>query len=115
MAAYVARRLLALIPVLVIASTIVFFALRLFAPVDIVLQSLGETPGAGDPVVRQRLMTEFGLDKSPLERYVLWIARAAQGDLGTSWSTGRPVAQTIAAALPVTVEIALLATVLAVV
>jgi peptide/nickel transport system permease protein len=110
---YVTRRLVALIPALILASTAVFFTLHLLAPVDIVLQSLGETPGAGDPVLRQRLMSEFGLDKSPLERYALWITRAAQGDLGTSWSTGKPVVANIAAALPVTIEVALLATILA--
>jgi peptide/nickel transport system permease protein len=113
MAGYIIKRLLALIPVLVVATTIVFFALRLFAPVDIVLQSLGETPGAGDPALRQRLMAEFGLDRSPIEQYLVWVARAARGDLGTSWSTGKPVTQNIINALPVTVELAVLATILA--
>src|SRR5437763_1473465 len=101
MGEYIARRLLALIPVLFGASLIIFFSLRLFAPVDIIEQTLAESPGAGDPVVRERLKHEFGLDVPVYVQYGRWIWGAVRGDLGTSWSSGRPVFQQITEALPV--------------
>ena len=132
MTEYIIRRLLALIPVLLVASAIVFFSLRLFAPVDIIEETLAESPGAGDPIVRERLRKEFGLDKpllpffkiedgqftvDPTEpgQYVSWLWGAVRGDLGTSWSSGRPVFQQIMEALPVSLELSLLALIVAVV
>lgn len=115
MTEYIIRRLLALIPVLVGASAIVFFSLRLFAPVDIIEETLAESPGAGDPVVRERLRQEFGLDKPIFEQYALWVWGAVRGDMGTSWSSGRPVFKQIMEALPVSLEISLLAMIIAVI
>src|SRR5688500_16448080 len=102
---YIIRRLLALIPVMFAPSLIVFSALRLFAPIDIIEETRAESPGAGDPVVRERLRQEFGLDVPVHEQYVRWVWGAVRGDLGTSWSSGRPVFQQIMEALPVSLEI----------
>jgi peptide/nickel transport system permease protein len=110
---YVLRRVLALLPVLFVASSVIFCTLRLFAPISIVEQKLAESPGARDPIVRQRLEEEFGLDKPVHVQYVTWLWGAVRGDLGTSWSTGRPAVQQIVQALPVTLELALLAMVIA--
>ncbi len=113
MTEYMFRRLLALVPVLLIASAIIFFTMRLFTPIDFVEQVLAESPGAGDPEIRARLRAEFGLDKQLHEQYASWLWGAARVDLGTSWSSGRPVMQGIADALPVSLEIALITTILA--
>lgn len=112
---YIIRRLLALIPVLFGASLIIFFALRLFAPIDIIEETLAESPGAGDPVVRERLRQEFGLDAPVHIQYVRWVWGAVRGDLGTSWSSGRPVFQQVMEALPVSLEIAFLSMIIAVI
>lgn len=115
MTEYILRRLLALIPTLLVASLIVFFTLRLFAPVDIIEETLADSPGAGDPVIRERLRAEFGLDKPIHIQYVNWMWGAVRGDFGTSWSSGRPVMQQILEALPVSLELTIINLVLAVI
>lgn len=115
MTQYILQRLFGLIPVLIGGSAIIFFSLRLFMPVDIVEQSLAESPSANDPVLRERLRHEFGLDKPVIVQYGIWLWGAIRGDLGTSWMTGRPVGEQILSALPVSLEITLLAMVMAVV
>jgi peptide/nickel transport system permease protein len=115
MAEYCIRRILALIPVLLGASAIIFFCLRLYAPVDIVEEKLLNSPGAHDPVVRERLRQEFGLDRPIHVQYVTWLWGAVRGDLGTSWSSGRPVVQHIVETLPVTFEITFFAMLIAVI
>ena len=115
MTEYALRRLLALIPTVLGASMIIFFTLRLFAPVDIIEETLLESPGASDPIVRERLRAEFGLDKPIYEQYVQWIWGAVRGDLGTSWSSGRPVMTQITESLPVSLELTVINLLLAVI
>lgn len=62
-----------------------------------------------------RLNHEFGLDQPFLVRYWDWLTSALTGDLGTSWFSGIPVAQSIAQAFPVSLSIALGATIFALV
>jgi peptide/nickel transport system permease protein len=52
------------------------------------------------------LRAEYGLDRPAWERYLDGLARALGGDLGTSFQTGRPVAATIADAVPRTLTLA---------
>jgi peptide/nickel transport system permease protein len=113
MIGYITGRLLASIPALLGGSAIIFFSLRLLAPVDIIGQSLSEGAGAGDAVLREQLRREFGLDKILPVQYANWLWGAVRGDLGTSWMSGRPVVENIAQALPVSLEITLLALILA--
>jgi peptide/nickel transport system permease protein len=68
-----------------------------------------------DPARLAELHTEYGYDEPVLTRYLTALGRAFTGDLGTSVSTGRPVARSIADALPPTIQLtvaALLAAVL---
>jgi peptide/nickel transport system permease protein len=104
---------LASIPALLGGSAIIFFSLRLLAPVDIIEQSLSEGAAASDAVLRDQLRREFGLDKAVPLQYVTWLWGVLRGDLGTSWMSGRPVMDNILQALPVSLEITLLALVLA--
>lgn len=60
-----------------------------------------------------RLNHEFGLDRPFLVRYIDWLGAAATGDLGRSWFTGIPVADSVVAAFPVSLSIALGATAVA--
>jgi len=114
-ARYIANRLLQLLPVLFLGSLIVFFTLRLVPPADIVASTLADTPGATDPVIRERLRQEFGLDRPAYVQYVAWILGAVHGDLGTSWASGRPVIQEIIDHLPVTLELTFISLVLSVI
>ncbi|TQJ29858.1 ABC transporter permease [Microbacterium sp. SLBN-146] len=62
-----------------------------------------------------RLNAVYGLDQPLLVRYVDWLTSALTGDLGTAWFSGIPVAQSIAQAFPVSLSIAVGATLVAVV
>ena len=115
MLAYALNRLLAAVPALLGGSAIIFFSLRILTPVDIIEESLSEGAGAGDPILREKLRAEFGLDRPMPLQYIAWLWGAVRGDLGTSWMTGRPVLENIAGALPVSLEITLFALALALV
>lgn len=62
-----------------------------------------------------RLNHVYGLDQPFLVRYFTWLGGALTGDLGVSWFSGIPVAQSIAQAFPVSLSIAIGATLVAVV
>ena len=72
---------------------------------------LGETATPADIA---RMNHEFGLDVPLWQQYVTWLGNALHGDLGRSWFTTVPVADSIRTALPVDLSIAGLALVLAV-
>lgn len=83
MTRYIVHRLFAMLPVVVGASLVIFVSLRLFAPVDFIEEALAASPAVNDPVLRERLRQELGLDRPVYVQYVLWIWGAARGDLGT--------------------------------
>ena len=104
---YLARRLVVAVPSLLIASVIVFTLPRLI-PGDAVQLMLAETSYAKD---LDELRAKLGLDRPFHVQYVEWLGRAARGDLGESLWTRRPVLSELAQRLPVTGELALYATV----
>jgi peptide/nickel transport system permease protein len=65
-----------------------------------------------DAVVSQGMVEQlqrfFGLDQPWYVQYSRWLGQLLQGDLGTSWRTGKPVIALIAERLPVTIELTLL-------
>jgi peptide/nickel transport system permease protein len=106
---YLARRLLVAIPSLIIASAIVFTLPRLI-PGDAVQLMLAETSYAKD---LDELRAKLGLDRAIHVQYAEWVGRVMRGDLGQSLWTRRPVVDELAQRLPVTAELALYATVIA--
>ena len=106
---YLARRLLVAVPSLLIATAIVFTLPRLI-PGDAVQLMLAETSYAKD---LDELRAKLGLDRPFHVQYVEWLGRAARGDLGESLWTRRPVLHELASRLPVTGELALYATLIA--
>ena len=108
---YLARRLLIAIPSLFIASVIVFTLPRLI-PGDAVQLMLAETSYAKDI---DELRAKLGLNRAIHVQYAEWVGRALHGDLGESLWTRRPVMQELALRLPVTAELALYATLIALV
>jgi peptide/nickel transport system permease protein len=106
---YLARRLLVALPSLVIASAIVFILPRLI-PGDAVQLMLAETSYAKD---LDELRAKLGLDRALHVQYAEWVGRVLRGDLGESLWTRRPVLDELAQRLPVTAELALYATVIA--
>ncbi|HEX3177732.1 MAG TPA: ABC transporter permease [Methylomirabilota bacterium] len=106
---YLARRLVIAIPSLLIASVIVFTLPRLI-PGDAVQLMLAETSYAKDI---DELRAKLGLDRALPVQYAEWVAHVMRGDLGESLWTRRPVLDELAHRLPVSAELALYATVIA--
>ncbi len=99
---YLLRRLLGAVPLLIAVLTLTFIALRL-VPGD-PLDRLADNPRA-TPAMIQRERLRLGLDRPLPVQYLRFLKAYATGDLGTSFSGRRPVAQMIAEALPVTLLI----------
>ena len=109
MAKYILRRLLVLIPTWFAIGLLAFFLIRL-APGDPAAIILGTEGIAGIEQVRQRL----GLDRPLLVQLGSWMASAAQGNLGDSFFLGRSVAEAIFERIPVTLSLAFLSILFAV-
>ncbi|MCX2721760.1 ABC transporter permease [Roseibium salinum] len=87
MAAYIAKRLLAAIPVL-FGLTIIVFLIMAMIPGDPATAILGSY---ATPENVERLNKQLGLDKTLVEQYFIWIGNLLQGDLGRSYTLNRPV------------------------
>lgn len=91
MLTFVLRRLLVAIPVLFLASVLIFVFVRLSPgdPVELLLPP--EARGAGSEQYRERLREEFGLDRPLPVQYLAWAGEMLQGNLGFSYVSSRPV------------------------
>ncbi|SEB35404.1 peptide/nickel transport system permease protein [Nitratireductor aquibiodomus] len=87
MAAYIAKRLLAAIPVLFGLSIIVFLIMAMI-PGDPATAILGSY---ATPENVARINADLGLDKPLPQQYLIWLGNLLQGDLGRSYALNRPV------------------------
>lgn len=87
MLAYLFRRLLYVIPI-ALAVSAVCFSLVFLGPVDPLKAVL---PADASLELIEKLKADYGFDKPIPVQFGKWVARAVQGDLGTSIATGRPV------------------------
>jgi len=85
--AYIAKRLLAAIPVL-FGLTIIVFLIMAMIPGDPATAILGSY---ATPENVEKLNRDLGLDKPLLQQYLIWITNLFQGDLGRSYTLNRPV------------------------
>jgi len=108
--AALARGLATLLTVALV-STLLTFGLAALGDANPAAAVLGETATTADIA---RMNHEFGLDRPFPERYATWLGHALTGDLGTSWFTRLPVAESIAERLPVDLSITAFAVLLAV-
>jgi peptide/nickel transport system permease protein len=111
---YLTQRFVAFIPTLIGISILVFGAIRLI-PGDIITATLGTEAGMLTETQRAALERYYGLDKPPVEQYFIWLGEAARGNLGQSVRHGRPVLDLIIERFPLTLELALLAVLIALV
>ena len=81
------------------AALTVSFALPRIAPGEPLDYLLGYDVGLLTPADRTRVLAQYGLDRPVLEQYVSYLAGIAQGDLGTSVRSGRPVRDIVVARL----------------
>jgi peptide/nickel transport system permease protein len=112
MIGYVARRLLALIPLLFVI-TFVVFAMTLLVPGDPAIQIAGGLNAEPEDVARVR--HELHFDEPTIVRYGYWLRDAVRGDLGQSYLHNTEVAEEIRRRFPVTLSMALGALVLTIV
>ncbi|MBI6720603.1 ABC transporter permease [Pseudomonas syringae] len=106
---FILRRLLSSIPTLILVSLFVF-TLQKLLPGDPVLAMAGEER---DPAVMEYLRDKYRLDDPIPLQYLNWVGNVLTGDLGTSLRTEQPVTTLLASKLPVTLELAVLALLIA--
>lgn len=116
MAAYIVRRLLSMIPVLLGVSLVVFFVLRML-PGDVAAMILmGAEQDASvttaTPEALAALRVQLGLDQPLWQQYLSWIWGLLTFDAGDSLWSRRPVSTEIGSRLPLTIELALLSLVM---
>jgi len=111
MTAYVLRRLLQMLPVLLVASFAIF-AMIYAVPGGPVAVIVGENAG---PEEIAAAIQRYGLDRPMVVQYADWLGRAAMGDFGLSLHSRQPVLQLIGERLPATLQLALAAIVVALV
>lgn len=116
MRGYVIKRLAQAAGVLWAAYTVAFLVLD-YLPGDPVtaMAGAGMESGQVDPRQIAALRHEYGFDQPVLTQYAHYLGRAVRGDFGDSVATGRPVASTLADALPQTLQLTVSALLLAVV
>ena len=100
---YIARRLLRIVPLVVLISIVAFTLLQRAPGGPVGLLS-------GNPKVTesdlQRIRENFGLDRSPALQYFYWFRRVfIHFDFGKSYVTGRPVSRMILERVPATLEL----------
>src|SRR5438309_7767197 len=108
---YVAGRLLLMIPTLIGVAVLTFVIMRA-VPGDIVALKY-----AGSPVPQSVIDDErhqLGLDKPMWAQFTDWMGEIAHFDLGTSLWTGHPVVEEILVRFPLSLELAIIATLLAI-
>jgi peptide/nickel transport system permease protein len=105
MFAFIARRLLYLLPVLLAVSLLTFLIASLL-PGDLAYVILGDQ---ATPEKVEALRQDMGLDQPVWWRYFGWLGHVLQGDFGRSFRTGQTVLQAVAERLPVSFELMLLA------
>lgn len=106
---FFARRIVTMIPALFGILTITFFLLPL-VPGDPVDLMLGEQASTQD---KQALAHDLELDRPLAQRYVRYLAKTAKADLGTSFTSHKPVSAAIAERFPATAELAITAMLIA--
>lgn len=102
---YITRRLLLLLPTLLLVSFLVFCIVRII-PGDAVTLMVAEMGFADDEA---ELRAVLGLDQSLPRQYWNYMRNALRGDLGTSLWSGQPVLEEITRRLPLTFRLALMA------
>ena len=111
---YVLRRVLLIVPTLLLLGTILFFMLRV-VPGDVADSLAGGSLGSLDPEEAERLREDLGLNSPVIVQYGRWLSTTAQGDLGFSPSEHRPVLDALLSKVETTLSLTILAVFLSVI
>lgn len=112
MAAYIARRVFIGVLTAFLVALFAFGVVRI-VPGDALMLQIAETSPRLTPADLARIRAELGLDKAFAPQFLSWLGGVFQGDLGNSLWTGRPVLREIVRTLPLTLELAVLALIVA--
>jgi peptide/nickel transport system permease protein len=104
MRTYILKRLVQIVPTILMITFVVFVMMQ-SVPGDPAVALLGDAYTEEDAV---RVRQEYGLDRPVIVQYVIWLGKLVQGDWGRSILTGRPVLQDVLLRLPVTMELIVL-------
>ena len=110
---YFAKRLGLLVPIVIGVSIVVFVTMRLL-PGDVATAMLGSSASASPERLAQ-LREQLGLNRPIYVQYIDWASKALSGNLGASMLSTQPVTPEIMRRLPVTVELATLSILTAVI
>lgn len=106
---YIIKRLLQVIPTMLVI-TLVVFAMMQAIPGDPIITLLGD---AYDEADAAELRKEYGLDRPVVVQYFSWLGKLIKGDWGESILTGRSVLRDVWIRLPITLELIVLAMIVA--
>src|SRR5215471_15441904 len=101
---YLLRRLIEIVPTVLMITLVVFVMMRSI-PGDPVVALLGDAYTEEDAINARQA---YGLDKPVLVQYVIWLGKLLRGDWGSSILSGRPVLSDVMVRLPVTLELIVL-------
>jgi peptide/nickel transport system permease protein len=114
MQTYIAKRLLLIVPTLLGVAALVFLIMRVI-PGDVALLILGGDQAARlDPKQLENMRRQLGLDQPLLIQFGEWLWGVVRFDSGKSLWTGRPVVEEVLIRLPLSLELAFLATMVSV-
>lgn len=108
MFAFIIRRTVAAIPVLIMVSLIVFFLMRLL-PGDVIDLIVGQAQVEVSEETIAQLRSQYGIDKPIYVQYYTWVSRTLVGDFGLSFRSHQPVIDIILPRLLPTLQIGLAA------
>lgn len=111
MVRYVIKRILQMIPAVLVISFVVFMIINLI-PGDPATNLAGANASEAQ---LQALTVKFGLDKPLLHRYFIWLGNFLKGDLGNAIISDQPVLEMIGSRLGATVELTIVATIFSIV
>ena len=109
MGGYIIRRILTMIPTLLVISMLVFVIIQL-PPGDYLESHIAELQSQGESVDLQKiafLREEYGLDRPMYEQYFYWVTGMLQGDFGYSFEYNLPVTDVVGDRLFLTILISL--------
>jgi len=108
---YLARRIVVLVPTLFVVSVLIF-SLQQLLPGDAALALAGEER---DETAVAAIRARYHLDRPAVVQYGIWMGKVLRGDFGESLRNRLPVRELLAAKLPVTVQLASMAMLIAIV
>ena len=110
---YLLKRFLLMFPTLLGVAVLIFFLMRI-VPGDVVEIRMSGDRGAVSEEILQQERVRFGLDRPVWEQFLTWLWGAVRLDFGTSMWTGAPIGEEIKLRFALSMQVAIMATLVAV-